>query len=233
MSNRQTARLAFTCLGIYALIQCVPVVSSLSWTLGDFIFRELWARQHAAQFYRYPSPITPVWSVVFRALPLVLYCLAGTTLIIRSGWLADRVFRVENYATDDERMRFQHAFVYSCIGVTLFIFGLRNLALVGVTFWETLFRVGVRWDYFWGDFKYDIIGSVFYLGLGSLLFFKAHWLMHFWSRVRARSLRHRAALCANCGYDLTGNTSGRCPECGAQLVIAAQPPRPCCSAMNR
>jgi predicted Zn-ribbon and HTH transcriptional regulator len=24
-------------------------------------------------------------------------------------------------------------------------------------------------------------------------------------------------VCRKCGYDLTGNTSGRCPECGAEL----------------
>ncbi len=27
--------------------------------------------------------------------------------------------------------------------------------------------------------------------------------------------RDRAGCCAACGYDLTGNVSGRCPECGA------------------
>lgn len=26
--------------------------------------------------------------------------------------------------------------------------------------------------------------------------------------------RHREGLCVNCGYDLTGNTTGTCPECG-------------------
>jgi hypothetical protein len=26
--------------------------------------------------------------------------------------------------------------------------------------------------------------------------------------------RHNEALCGNCGYDLTGNVSGKCPECG-------------------
>ncbi len=27
--------------------------------------------------------------------------------------------------------------------------------------------------------------------------------------------------CANCGYDLTGNVSGVCPECGAKIVVAS------------
>ncbi len=35
------------------------------------------------------------------------------------------------------------------------------------------------------------------------------WL--FWSDHRRRK---RAGHCEKCGYDLTGNTSGKCPECG-------------------
>jgi len=30
-----------------------------------------------------------------------------------------------------------------------------------------------------------------------------------------RRRRHRPGHCQHCGYDLTGNVSGRCPECGA------------------
>lgn len=29
--------------------------------------------------------------------------------------------------------------------------------------------------------------------------------------------------CRSCGYDLTGNTSGRCPECGLEILAAAYP----------
>ncbi len=32
---------------------------------------------------------------------------------------------------------------------------------------------------------------------------------------RRRHARRAAGLCASCGYNLTGNVSGRCPECGA------------------
>jgi hypothetical protein len=31
-----------------------------------------------------------------------------------------------------------------------------------------------------------------------------------------RRVRRRRRSCAKCGYDLTGNVSGRCPECGAK-----------------
>jgi hypothetical protein len=32
-----------------------------------------------------------------------------------------------------------------------------------------------------------------------------------------RLRKHRRGICARCGYDLTGNVSGRCPECGTPL----------------
>lgn len=34
------------------------------------------------------------------------------------------------------------------------------------------------------------------------------------ARLRSRARRHPYGLCRNCGYDLTGNVSGICPECG-------------------
>ena len=40
-----------------------------------------------------------------------------------------------------------------------------------------------------------------------------------WSRTRPRNLCVRRQLngqCATCGYDLTGNVSGVCPECGTR-----------------
>jgi hypothetical protein len=35
-------------------------------------------------------------------------------------------------------------------------------------------------------------------------------LLILWRRTKPRPAGH----CQNCGYDLTGNVSGRCPECG-------------------
>jgi hypothetical protein len=35
-------------------------------------------------------------------------------------------------------------------------------------------------------------------------------------RVRLRSFREY--LCIQCGYDLTGSVSGRCPGCGTNIV---------------
>lgn len=44
-----------------------------------------------------------------------------------------------------------------------------------------------------------------------------------WRVALARSRRRRSAAnrCASCGYDLTGNASGRCPECGVETGTEA------------
>lgn len=38
-----------------------------------------------------------------------------------------------------------------------------------------------------------------------------------WSYWRDRRRRFGSGRCLNCGYDLTGNVSGRCPECGSTI----------------
>jgi hypothetical protein len=40
------------------------------------------------------------------------------------------------------------------------------------------------------------------------------WAAGRWGRRRRRARRLRRGLCPSCGYDLTGNVSGACPECG-------------------
>lgn len=35
--------------------------------------------------------------------------------------------------------------------------------------------------------------------------------------------RRRSGRCAKCDYDLTGNTSGICPECGLAAEMAIRP----------
>jgi hypothetical protein len=34
--------------------------------------------------------------------------------------------------------------------------------------------------------------------------------------------RQAKGLCCNCGYNLTGNVSGRCPECGVEIKGAVR-----------
>ncbi len=50
------------------------------------------------------------------------------------------------------------------------------------------------------------------------------------ARRLANGYRHRkemiARACGDCGYNLTGNTSGICPECGAKVEIEQEPDAP-------
>jgi hypothetical protein len=41
---------------------------------------------------------------------------------------------------------------------------------------------------------------------------------YWWWRLSTRQLRQRDGICASCGYNLTGNTSGICPECGRRAT---------------
>ena len=53
-------------------------------------------------------------------------------------------------------------------------------------------------------------------GIGPLLCF-----VH--NRRAAARLRRDRGLCDRCGYDLTGNVSGVCPECGMKIALADAP----------
>jgi len=41
-------------------------------------------------------------------------------------------------------------------------------------------------------------------------------------RESRRAGRRRKGLCTECGYDLTGNVSGKCPECGVHVKPKAR-----------
>lgn len=48
-----------------------------------------------------------------------------------------------------------------------------------------------------------------------------------WKRYRFKApFDRRGILCMKCGYDLTGNVSGRCPECGTDIPAPSRPVAP-------
>ncbi len=90
---------------------------------------------------------------------------------------------------------------------------------------ENNFKVGwsrrhlglMAWNYF--DYRQHPTRLFFPFWLPFLLpALPTSWL--FWSDHRRRT---RVGHCAMCGYDLTGNTSGKCPECGATTPARAAP----------
>ena len=44
-----------------------------------------------------------------------------------------------------------------------------------------------------------------------------------WLALRLRKAARTEHLCPTCKYDLTGNVSGRCPECGTVLAQGNEP----------
>ena len=66
-----------------------------------------------------------------------------------------------------------------------------------------------------------LVLSIFYNYAGALCFmFGAAAGLPIGALIWARAFQHRAAarICRNCGYNLTGNTSGVCPECGTRIA---------------
>lgn len=43
-------------------------------------------------------------------------------------------------------------------------------------------------------------------------------------RLRANDDRLKEGHCHQCGYDLTANVSGRCPECGTPVIVSSNLP---------
>ena len=81
----------------------------------------------------------------------------------------------------------------------------------------TAFALGAIWMWFLAGF------NSFYFpgGLGRLLYvlsfaFLSASCLSLWLLRPRKRLRH--GECPRCGYDLTGNTTGMCPECGARRI---------------
>jgi hypothetical protein len=66
----------------------------------------------------------------------------------------------------------------------------------------------------------DYIGGIVALAAEICVALAVFWCCS--KRFRARVEHHRSkeGLCLKCGYDLTGNVSGTCPECGAEVKQA-------------
>ena len=67
-----------------------------------------------------------------------------------------------------------------------------------------------------------LAGYVFCSGIGNFLVCLISALVAIW---RAPKPRVDWRFCERCGYDLRGNTSGRCPECGLIVPCVPRPMR--------
>ena len=86
----------------------------------------------------------------------------------------------------------------------------RILGLAFILAGAWAFVAGAHWNWPWGA----LLGFCVFIGM---IQFGAYWV-HFPANQYARRLA--ANQCLHCGYSLTGNVSGFCPECGSIVTPA-------------
>ncbi len=193
MSRRDIARLAFVMAGIYALFEATPH--------GAGVFYWIFAPVEALAQLQMGRQQLAIGS----AVPALLLLMTGTGLILFSGRLARRMF--PDAPHDRERILALPALAYSVVGLVCVVWGLASI-------WHSAIALLISTS---ASSPYaELIENAVLILAGIALFFGCHGLARIWSRLRYAGLRRQMGLCIRCGYDLTGNTSGTCPECGTQ-----------------
>ena len=99
-----------------------------------------------------------------------------------------------------------------------------HLSLPAPTNGKDLWWHGVQYSRFTDYFNHITLRQlwlpIWLIAVGFLMLPMLH--MALWLRERVRVGRHRRrGRCLSCGYDLTGNTTGVCPECGTPVAEKA------------
>lgn len=202
MSGHDIARLAFVLAGIYALFQALEHFGGGFWwlSISDTTLTQM--------------GMTRLQMIAASLFPGILITLTGIVLIISNARLARWMF--PDAQPSPERMLGFPGLAYSVVGMVSFIWGLSSIASPIITLSSGLA----------GQALAELLECAVLILLGVGLFFGSHGLARIWSRLRYAGLRRQMGLCARCGYDLMGNTSGICPECGTPTSAPApQPPR--------
>ena len=147
---------------------------------------------------------------------------AGLSLLIVIAWIVSLWFQLSHKLTPDA------AFVVDEGYLSIAYFEGDVTAVlehpIGITGHGYL-RAGLTWPRIGKDW---VISSSYYGGiwiglpLWLLLLLTAIPTAWLWHRDRRRV---RPGCCLRCGYDLTGNTSGVCSECGLPATPAPEKPR--------
>lgn len=78
---------------------------------------------------------------------------------------------------------------------------------------------GLRYSDRWSA-PIGLLSANVYISLWLLIVLLAPYPLYVIGRSLLDRLRRRPGACLTCGYDLTGNVSGICPECGRPAVAA-------------
>jgi hypothetical protein len=172
---------------------------------------------------------------VASAISLLLFAVT-VALWVRSLFVQDQIFRVHRVYVDyDTAITFQTTFVSAngSVGMTI------GREYIGVPrrSADTEWPEAVEWSYeSRSAFKYrtaygtNALGFTVY-NFGSEAVYERMWFVPIapisitlavlplcWNIRRRRNIFRLANnLCLTCGYSLTGNTSGVCPECGTPV----------------
>lgn len=222
MTKQEIASLAFKLAGIYVIVRSVGHLSAfVVFILG--LMMEAW-REGLAN-------LSGDWLLVGGVGPLLTgggLAVVGVLLFRKSDRFTERIFPEAGSAMDQPpgdaaRMLGIHAFAYSIVGLAVLARGLPQGIEFVVLVAMNVHRGG--WTA-WGQTPWLYsIQPLTQLVLGLGLFLGSHGLARCWATLRTGALREKLGLCRRCGYDLTGNVSGVCPECGAD-VRAQLPPAP-------
>jgi len=91
------------------------------------------------------------------------------------------------------------------LGVWFFVQGLDRILWAVVAYFQA-FTGNRMYEYTWAH----TAGALISLVAGFYLFFRGNWILD-------RAIPSNRPYCPECGYDLTGNASVRCSECGIAL----------------
>lgn len=150
---------------------------------------------------RYQWSRPHVWGIVAGAASLLLWLASGCWCVAIGDGRSRGVWIVDGYIA----ITWGHPFISPCM---------KRRFAEGFELWYSDYgRLDLKWGWYWTSFSDR--GIDIELGLG--------WVfVPLPAALLIASCRRRAkpppGHCKKCGYDLTGTSSGRCPECGSAAV---------------
>lgn len=94
--------------------------------------------------------------------------------------------------------------ILKAIGVLTFVTGVSTLLTYSGFLWQTISAVGMGSNT--SVFFFQLASPIVQIALGLYLFFGGEWVVN-------KAIPSNRPYCPECGYDLSGAVSSRCPEC--------------------
>ncbi len=195
MTRHDIAALAFKLTGILVLVHSAELLESLVFYLS---------------LERPPGGLNVMSLTLAWLLLFAVKAAFGCVLIVSSRRFATWMFPEDKVESPTVRVVAIQTVAFSVVGIVLITYALSD---VGALILQFVSDHGLDWSY--------TTDACLRLLFGIALFFGAAVLARFWSKMRYAGLRRELGLCIHCAYDLTGNTSGVCPECGTPIDTAA------------